>query len=122
MNDDVAFNDDVGTPVTASAVNALKTRSGLSWQELARVLGVGQRTVFAWTQGARMNQSHIELLKKLTTIVDEIATASPEATRIVLFTPGADGFSPYQTMLRELEIPGRAREGFTVEQLLGGAD
>ncbi len=106
---------------TAAAIRGLRERSGLTWDELARLFGVSRRAIHAWATGARLNQFHAERLGMLATQIERIQEASPSAIRAALYAPVGDAGSMYQRLLAELESPSRHREGFTVAERLGGS-
>lgn len=92
--------------------------SGLSWDELGRVLGVSRRTVHNWANGFRMSSRHVVLLGQFDNLVQRYAEHGPESVRVALLTPDEDGVSPYTSFLREASPapqPGR----LSVEDLLG---
>jgi DNA-binding transcriptional regulator YiaG len=72
---------------TAELVQSLRDRSGLTWDQLARLFGVSRRAVHAWATGARLNAYHQELLTELTRLVAAIDTGNPQHNRDRLLAP-----------------------------------
>ena len=72
---------------TAELVRDLWERSGLTWDQLARLFGVSRRAVHAWATGARPNAYHQELLTELTQLIAGIDTGDPRRNRELLLAP-----------------------------------
>jgi transcriptional regulator with XRE-family HTH domain len=99
-------------------VRKIYHRSGLSWDELGRVLGVSRRTIHNWANGFRMSSRHVVLLGQFENLLDRYDANGPQSVRVSLLTPDADGVSPYTAFLREASpapLPGQ----LTVQDLLG---
>ena len=60
------------SPETASRVRRLKTASDLTWEQLARLMGVSRRTLHSWDVGAPMTAAHRERLDLMETRVDSL--------------------------------------------------
>ncbi|GHB31348.1 hypothetical protein GCM10010346_63420 [Streptomyces chryseus] len=106
---------------TAAAVSRLHDESGLTWDQLGRLLGVSRRAVHMWAAGKRMNSKNTELLGKLLRLVDSAPTTGPEQCRLWLFTPGGDGTTPIERFLDDHRRPGPplSGSGYTPAGLLG---
>jgi hypothetical protein len=50
---------------SARLIRDLKSRSGLTWDQLAGVFGVSRRAAHGWASGARLNAQHSETLSWL---------------------------------------------------------
>jgi hypothetical protein len=72
-------------------VRDLWERSGLTWDQLARLFGVSRRSVHAWATGARLNAYHQELLTELTQLIIQIDTGDPHRNRDQLLAPRPEG-------------------------------
>lgn len=92
---------DSGATDTASAVRRLRDRSGLSWEELARLFGVSRRSVHNWVTGGQLNSLHVERLAVLTKAFSGLPTEPIEA-RAELRAPDSTGVSRYQRLVQEL--------------------
>jgi transcriptional regulator with XRE-family HTH domain len=105
-------------------VRALYDRAGLSWEELARALGVSRRAVHQWAVGGRINSAHLEVLFALEAEVNRFPFVDRESTRLQLLTPSADGFSPYRRFIQrwsEATTGRRALGHLSPSDLVGGA-
>jgi transcriptional regulator with XRE-family HTH domain len=91
----------------ASAVQDLRHRSGLTWQELADALGVSRRTVHHWATGGRVSTAHARLIEDLAALVDETAAPSPVLTRERLLAPRRSGPS-FLAAFRAASAPRRS--------------
>ena len=78
---------------TAELVRDLWERSGLTWDQLARLFGVSRRAMHAWAAGARPNAYHQELLIELTQLMAQIDTGDPHRNRDQLLAPQPEGRS-----------------------------
>jgi hypothetical protein len=103
-------------------VQWLKQHSGLTWDQIGRVLGVSRRAVHMWASGGRMNQSHARLLREFAASVREVERATPERTRAALFAIGPSGYSIVDLFRRRHAAGESWGTPFPVEMLLGVAD
>jgi hypothetical protein len=62
----------------------VKEHSGLTWDQLGKVLGVSRRAVHLWANGGRMNEANAESLRRFTAAVAAHLGASPAETRAAL--------------------------------------
>ena len=97
-----------GPQSQAEAVKSLRERSGLTWDELARLFGVSRRSVHNWATGGRMTSKHANRLTALTASVDKVDTGSSDATRNVLLTPDSQGRSLFDALLSTARARGHA--------------
>jgi hypothetical protein len=106
---------------TAGLVNKLHTQSGLTWDQVGRLLGVSRRAVHMWAAGKRMNARNAELLADLVRLVDMAPVGTPDERRSWLFTATADGVTPIERFLSQHRQPGQplSGSGYTAAQLLG---
>ena len=110
------------TPTTSrEMVQWLHRESGLTWEQLARTLGVSRRSVHAWAAGQRVNGANLERLSNVFATVREIDADSPSARRHVIFTPpaGMPNIFDRLVMLARKAPPPRAE--VTVAERLGVA-
>jgi transcriptional regulator with XRE-family HTH domain len=81
-------------PVTPSSpqemVRWLYEESGLTWDQLARTLGVSRRSVHAWSGGQRVSGRNLERLSNVYSTIYAIAASSAEDRRHTLFSPRSD--------------------------------
>jgi len=88
-----------------AAIQELRRRSGLTWEELAGLFGVSRRSVHFWASGKPMNSSHQEVLNGLLHVIRFIDRGAGTATRTALTSMLIDGASPL-----DLLAEGRRRE------------
>lgn len=81
------------TSPTAEAVLDIRRRSGLTWQQLARVFDVDRRSLHFWAKGSRPSGTHVERLELVRAILQQLDTGDPEYTRQRLVTPVHSGGS-----------------------------
>ena len=105
-------------PNFQQAVGEIRRRSGLTWEQLARVFGVGRRSVHFWARGARPSAENAERIGRVLRIVRELDTGSPDRTRAALLDASSHGRSIFELlcdgrdpeaalMSRGVEIAGR---------------
>ena len=83
----------------ARSVRALREHSGLSWSELAAVLGVSRRTVHNWANGSAITSRNSRALALVTSLVYKIDTGDPASTRARLLAPTAAGVTLFSRMI-----------------------
>lgn len=84
-----------GVPRAGDAMGELRRLSGLSWDELARLFGIGRGVLHAWASGAEM-ESDLELrLGSVLETLKRIDRGSSGDNRSLLFSPGPDGRLPF---------------------------
>jgi transcriptional regulator with XRE-family HTH domain len=74
-------------------VGHLRQQSGLTWNELARALGVSRRAVHHWAAGQRLSEHHARRVEELAMLISNIGAPTPDQTRAALLSPGPDGRS-----------------------------
>ena len=96
-------------PVTsAERIEALHARTGLTWQQLARLFGVSRRAVHMWASGNRMSSTNLERLDRVEAAVEAVGELDPELARQALMSRRG-GASIYAQLLREVaELQPRA--------------
>lgn len=100
-------------PPQVEALDDIKARSGFTWDQLARVFGVGRRSMHNWMNGQSMTQEHEEVLYRFREILRLIGDSNPLIVRAAL-RDRARGAS-----IVDLIADGRLEEARTVA--LGGA-
>lgn len=68
-------------------VRWLYEESGLTWDQLARILGVSRRSVHAWANGQRVSGRNLERLSHVSSTIRAIEADSAVARRHALFSP-----------------------------------
>lgn len=84
--------------IPGAAIGELRRRSGLTWDQLARLFGVARRSVHFWASGKAINAAHEERLGRLLALVRHIDRGSAQATRAALLTPMTDGVIPFELL------------------------
>ena len=70
---------------SARLIRDFKSRSGLTWEQLAGLFGVSRRAVHGWASGARLNAQHSETLSWLRQTLTRVeAPTDPDSTRAAL--------------------------------------
>jgi transcriptional regulator with XRE-family HTH domain len=105
-------------PSTAEAVGGLRDRSGLSWDQLARMFGVSRRSVHKWAGGGALNAAHTARLRHLAQLVGGLG-ATPAAVRAQFFVPDRHGVTLYQQLVRQALPTSDRPEGFGIDELVG---
>lgn len=99
----------------------LKSSSGLTWDQLARVFGVSRRTVHLWANGGRINAANAEALREFAAIVAQHKGTAADVTRAALLEVGADGRSLIDRFRSSRDDRASDVSGvFTPNELLGG--
>lgn len=80
---------------SAQVVRDMQQASGLTWQQLAKALGVSRRSLHLWANGAAMSALHSESVAQFEAIVRACDSGDPQATRLALLRTGDQGLSPY---------------------------
>jgi DNA-binding transcriptional regulator YiaG len=75
----------------ATALSELRRRSGLTWDQLARLFDVNRRSLHFWASGKAMSASNEEHLQRLLGVVREIDRGSAARNRSALLELQADG-------------------------------
>jgi hypothetical protein len=100
-------------PTTTSLVIDLHAQSGLTWEELSRLLGRDKRSLHLWARGSRMSPSAEKRLRQISTLIRSLDARSPGETRARLMEPQADSESWYSMIARtaKIEDEGRLKKG-----------
>lgn len=83
----------------AAAIAELRQRSGLTWEQLARLFGVARRSVHFWASGKAMNSSNEEVLNQLLRAVRYIDRGESGPTRSALMSAQNDGAIPFDLLV-----------------------
>ena len=94
-----------GTPAAShsesgAAIGELRRLSGLSWDQLARLFGVGRRSLHFWASGKAMAPSNEEHLHRLLAVARKIDRGSASSNRTALLTASEDGTLPLDLLAR----------------------
>ena len=82
-------------PATATALlERVHERSGLTWEQIARALGVSKRSIHLWAGGGKLNGRNMEALASLDALVAANSGDGPEYCRAALLTAAPGAASP----------------------------
>jgi hypothetical protein len=76
--------------------------SGLTWEQIARALGVSKRSVHLWASGARVSGKNVEALTGFKALVDSVGGKSPDDRRMALLSSSPDAASPLTRWAKSL--------------------
>jgi DNA-binding transcriptional regulator YiaG len=91
-------------PDLARSVRALRRRSGLTWDELARIFGVTRRTLYNWSIGGQVSAAHAQALAQVIARVHEVDAGDPKLTRSRLLAPTDSGATLYTRLVQQQEL------------------
>lgn len=94
-----------GNPVVEprELARALHAESGLSWQQLAAVIGVSPRSLHLWVRGGPIaSKNHQRLATAYRVLVEELPNLASAERRAAAFTPSGTHGSPYERAVREV--------------------
>jgi transcriptional regulator with XRE-family HTH domain len=106
---------------TAMIVRDLYAKSGLTWEQLGRLLGVSRRAVHLWAAGGRVNSRHLELLTQLRGIIEQLPAGNASRRRALIFQARRAEPSIFDTFVRQHTAEEGVVAGtpFFPDQLLG---
>lgn len=84
----------VKPPLVQVALQEIKSTTGLTWQQLARVFKVSQRSLHLWMDGEAMDSLHQERLYRVLTIIRRLPFFEAFQNRAFLLSPQTDGTIP----------------------------
>lgn len=86
----------------SKAIHELHFKSGLTWDQLARLFGVNRRSVHFWASGKPLATRHEEKLFHLLTLIRTIDRGSARINRTLLLKPIPDrDRSPYELLAED---------------------
>lgn len=105
-------------------IRRLHNRSGLTWDQLGRFLGVSRRSVHLWASGGRVNARHTEMISDLARVVDQAPGNTVDERRSWLFSAMPGSQSPMESFLARHKTPGTpvSGVGYTASQLIGSRE
>ena len=113
-----AFAQRPGAAATAGATAArrigdAKRLSGLTWDELSRVMATTRRTLHLWANGRAISSSNEGRLGRLVGVLQVVSRGTGRETRQALLTPLQDGRVPLDLLAlgRFDEVSGRLGRG-----------
>lgn len=99
---------------TSAAINELRRRSGLTWEQLARMFRVTRRSIHLWASGKPMNATNKVRLGRLLTVIRHIDRGTASETRMALVADLPEGVTPFDLLLDDAfdEVTERLGPGF----------
>ena len=88
-------------PSAKELVQELHSISGLTWDQLGRLLGVSRRAVHLWSAGGRINAKHIEKLSSVLGVVKSLDANTIAERRLKLFQPREGESSIYDELVKK---------------------
>ena len=89
------------TTTPSVAITELRRRSGLTWDQLARLFGVTGRSIHFWASGKALNAANEERLGRVLAVVRYIDRGHAQATRTALMTALDDGVLPFDLLAKD---------------------
>ncbi len=86
---------ETGRPPSQSVLAELRSRTQLTWAQLARALGVQRRSLHFWARGERPSAPNLERLMSILGIVRAIDRGDPSETTALLLESRGDRPSPF---------------------------
>ena len=83
---------------TSSAVLEIRRLSGLTWEQLAKLLGVSRRSVHFWASGKTLTGSNETRVFDLLALLRRIDRGSAQRNRAALLKPSSGGQSPFESL------------------------
>ena len=100
----------------SDSIRSIYERSGLTWEQLARLFGVSRRAVHSWASGSRVSARHLEAIFDLAGQLSR-RVAVPEANRAWLMDSSMGPSVYEQIRRRNARTPMEAR--LTAVELMG---
>ena len=89
----------VKPPSTKSALQDIKSNTGLTWQQVTRIFKVSARSLHLWMDGNAMDSVHQERLYRVLALVRQLPFSKPFQNRAFLLLPHTDGRSPIDLLV-----------------------
>ncbi|WP_185975869.1 helix-turn-helix transcriptional regulator [Mycolicibacterium sp. 018/SC-01/001] len=102
-------------------VHWLYKESGLTWDQLARMLGVSRRSIHAWAGGQRISGRNLERLSSVYRVISEISASSPSERRQSIFEPRPGSANIFDQLVSAARKPGQPA-GVALAERLGIAN
>lgn len=108
---------------TAQTVRHLHDTSGLTWEQLSKLLGVSRRALHLWASGGTMSAGHEAILRRIVAIIDKLPATNQTQRRAAILAPRGNGRSLYDLLRSERAGAERITGSpFSFEQLIGASD
>lgn len=84
---------------TSEQLKWLHAESGLTWDQISRVIGVSRRAIHLWAGGARVTPANVQRVATLAGVIRDLPESNPQARLSRLFAPRAGRMSLYDELL-----------------------
>lgn len=112
--------EDAPLPELAKSVRSLRQRSGLTWDELARIFGVTRRTLYNWSIGGQVSAANARAIADVIGSLHEIDAGDPRVTRSRLLAPTENGATLYAMLIQQRRRTSHlSAPVYSPDQLLG---
>jgi DNA-binding transcriptional regulator YiaG len=112
--------EDAPLPELAKSVRSLRQRSGLTWDELARIFGVTRRTLYNWSIGGQVSAANARAIADVIGSLHEIDAGDPRVTRSRLLAPTENGATLYAMLIQQRRRASHpSAPVYSPDQLLG---
>lgn len=107
---------------TSALLHEVRRLSGLSWEQIAHLMGVSRRQVHSWAAGGEISRKNQQRLGRLVAVLRYVDRGTAESNRQLLFTFSVRGQTLFDLLaagefsqVRQLsgEGPGRAARNWT---------
>jgi DNA-binding transcriptional regulator YiaG len=102
----------------SAVVAALKVESGLTADQLGRLLGVSRRSIHNWAAGSAIASTHEEKVRELDSFIASLPAYTPDERRALLLD-SSNGPSLFKQFASRANHPQRIKFGVPVEERLG---
>lgn len=109
-------------PTPQQMVVWLLNNSGLTGDQLSRILGVSRRAVYTWVDGRRVNGTNLERLANVYQSINQIPAATPGQRRNALFAPRGRQRNLFDELAANARKALPPRTTVPVAERLGAAD
>jgi DNA-binding transcriptional regulator YiaG len=114
------YQEEVPLPELAKSVRSLRQRSGLTWDELARIFGVTRRTLYNWSIGGQVSAANAQAIAEVIRSVHGIDSGEPKITRSRLLAPRENGATLYAMLIQQKRRASPSPASvYSPDQLLG---
>lgn len=114
----VLVGESPSTVNPSALVAKLKAESGLTADQLGRLLGVSRRSIHNWAAGSAIAPLHEEKVRELGALVFSLPADTPDERRQLLLD-SSNGTSLFRQFATKSNEPQRVKFGVPVEERLG---
>ncbi len=101
---------------TKSAIVEIRSRTGLTMNQLAAMFGVTRKAVHLWREGGRVNATNAARILRTLSVIRDLDDLTPSSLRDLLIATAQDGQSVLELLSREEYGQANTTARFLVEQ------